>query len=127
LRTISTTLIARATDLFTDNGASELASILLHDQHPDIQFPSTDDFDERRGIMMSPEKGGKGREKFVRCVLSYLANLKAHIFIVQKRLGHPCSGFIRPLTRLSLTLGSRNVSLISIICFLGFFLITARS
>ncbi|KAJ7467167.1 hypothetical protein FB451DRAFT_1260307 [Mycena latifolia] len=67
LRTISTTLIARATDLFTDNGASELASIFLHDQHPDIQFQSTpDDVDERRGIMMSPEKGGKGKEKFIR-------------------------------------------------------------
>ncbi|KAF7376583.1 hypothetical protein MSAN_00074700 [Mycena sanguinolenta] len=66
LRTISTTLIARATDLLTDNGASELASILLHDQHPDIEFPSTDDVDERRGIMMSPEKSAKGKEKFVR-------------------------------------------------------------
>ncbi|KAJ6498797.1 hypothetical protein C8R45DRAFT_980002 [Mycena sanguinolenta] len=66
LRTISTTLIARATDLFTDNGASELASILLHDQHPDIEFPSTDDVEERRGIMMSPEKSGKGKEKFIR-------------------------------------------------------------
>ncbi|KAJ7879590.1 hypothetical protein B0H14DRAFT_1606614 [Mycena olivaceomarginata] len=75
LRTISTTLIARATDLFTDNGASELASILLHDQHPDIQFPSTDDFDERRGIMMSPEKGGKGREKFVRNGLATVQRL----------------------------------------------------
>ncbi|KAJ7761001.1 hypothetical protein B0H16DRAFT_1312438 [Mycena metata] len=66
LRTISTTLIARATDLFTDNGASELASIFLHDQHSDMQFPSSDDVDERRGIMMSPEKGGKGKEKFMR-------------------------------------------------------------
>ncbi|KAJ7680879.1 hypothetical protein DFH06DRAFT_973941 [Mycena polygramma] len=66
MRTISTTLLARATDLFTDHGASELASIFLHDQHPDIQFPSTDDVDEHRGIMMSPEKGGKGKEKFVR-------------------------------------------------------------
>ncbi|KAJ7782362.1 hypothetical protein DFH07DRAFT_321456 [Mycena maculata] len=67
LRTISTTLIARATDLFTDNGASELASIFLHDQHPDIQFPSTsDDVEERRGIMVSPEKSGKGKEKLVR-------------------------------------------------------------
>ncbi|KAJ6538897.1 hypothetical protein DFH09DRAFT_1368792 [Mycena vulgaris] len=67
LRTISTTLIARATDLFTDNGASELASIFLHDQHPDIQFQSTpEDVDESRGIMMSPEKGGKGKEKFLR-------------------------------------------------------------
>ncbi|KAJ7267650.1 hypothetical protein B0H12DRAFT_118899 [Mycena haematopus] len=66
LRTISTTLIARATDLFTDNGASELASILLHDQHPDIHSPSTDDVDEQRGVTMSPEKGGKGKEKYVR-------------------------------------------------------------
>ncbi|KAJ7656670.1 hypothetical protein B0H17DRAFT_1213726 [Mycena rosella] len=67
LRTISTTLIARATDLFTDNGASELASIFLHDQHPDIQWQSApDDVDERRGIMMSPEKAGKGKEKFLR-------------------------------------------------------------
>jgi hypothetical protein len=74
LRTISTTLIARATDLFTDNGVSELASIFLHDQHPDIQFPSTDDVDERRGIMMSPEKTGKGKEKFVRCVYSSIVS-----------------------------------------------------
>ncbi|KAJ7451857.1 hypothetical protein B0H11DRAFT_311885 [Mycena galericulata] len=67
LRTISTTLIARATDLFTENGVSELASIFLHDQHPDIQFPSApDDIDRRRGVMVSPEKGGKGKEKFVR-------------------------------------------------------------
>ncbi|KAJ7162093.1 hypothetical protein C8R46DRAFT_1037365 [Mycena filopes] len=77
LRTISTTLLARATDLFTDSGASELASIFLHDQHPDVQqsqFPGPDDVDGgdvdgRRGIMMSPEKGGgngKGKGKFVR-------------------------------------------------------------
>ncbi|KAJ7091971.1 hypothetical protein B0H15DRAFT_799719 [Mycena belliarum] len=67
LRTISTTLIARANDLFTDNGVSELASILLHDQHPDIQYRSTpEDVDERRGIMMSPEKRTKGKEKFAR-------------------------------------------------------------
>ncbi|KAJ7020014.1 hypothetical protein C8F04DRAFT_974928 [Mycena alexandri] len=66
LRTISTTLLARATDLFTENGASELASIFLHDQHPGTQFPSSDDVDERRGVMMSPEKGGKGKEKYVR-------------------------------------------------------------
>ncbi|KAJ6629463.1 hypothetical protein B0H10DRAFT_2428415 [Mycena sp. CBHHK59/15] len=66
LRTISTTLIARATDLFTDNGTSELASIFLHDQHPNIQFPSTPEkFEEYRGIMVSPGKG-KEKEMFVR-------------------------------------------------------------
>ncbi|KAJ7228237.1 hypothetical protein GGX14DRAFT_412459 [Mycena pura] len=67
MHTISTTLIARATDLFTDNGPSELASLLIQDQHPDIQSWSTpDDVDERRGIMVSPEKGRRGKEKFVR-------------------------------------------------------------
>ncbi|KAJ6629470.1 hypothetical protein B0H10DRAFT_1987317 [Mycena sp. CBHHK59/15] len=67
LRTISTTVIARATDLFTDNGTSELASIFLHDQHPNLQFPSIPEkLEEYRGIMVSPEKG-KGKEMFVRC------------------------------------------------------------
>ncbi|KAG6819320.1 hypothetical protein H0H93_012957 [Arthromyces matolae] len=36
VRSISTTEIALATDLSTDNGAAELAHIFLRDQHPDI-------------------------------------------------------------------------------------------
>ncbi|KAJ7646727.1 hypothetical protein FB45DRAFT_180613 [Roridomyces roridus] len=64
MRTISTTLLARATDMLTEHGQSELASILLHDQYPDI--PSMDDVDENRGVMVSPEKSSKGKEKFAR-------------------------------------------------------------
>lgn len=69
LRTISTTEIALATDLFTDSGTAELAHIFLRDQHPDI----VDHREEpaRWHIGLSPQKGhysskGKGKEKFIK-------------------------------------------------------------
>ena len=72
LRTISKTRVALATDLSTDTGVAELASIFLHDQHPDIN--SHPDNHHRRGLELSPEKKGKGKHsKFVRYVFfSYL-------------------------------------------------------
>ena len=71
LRTISNTRVALATDLSTDSGVAELASIFLHDQHPDITLPNShpDDHD-RRGLGLSPEKKSKGKFfKHVRYVL----------------------------------------------------------
>ncbi|KAF8797718.1 hypothetical protein BYT27DRAFT_7011749, partial [Phlegmacium glaucopus] len=68
LRTISKTRVALATDLSTDHGVAELASIFLHDQHPDITLPSSyPDNHDKRGLELSPEKKGKSRNsKFVR-------------------------------------------------------------
>jgi len=70
-RTISKTRVALATDLSTDNGVAELASILLHDQHSDITLPiSHPDNHEGRGLELSPEKKGKSKIfKFIRYVL----------------------------------------------------------
>ncbi|KAF9468242.1 hypothetical protein BDZ94DRAFT_1304524 [Collybia nuda] len=69
---ISKTTIARATDLTTDQGTAELASIFLRDQHPDIFNPAHHP-DDMNGFWMgmSPEKEGKntkgkGKEKFKR-------------------------------------------------------------
>ncbi|KAG6911054.1 hypothetical protein DXG01_004568 [Tephrocybe rancida] len=58
LRTISTTEIALATDLFTDSGTAELAHIFLHDQHPEIAASNKQQLPEWN-IGMSPQKGGK--------------------------------------------------------------------
>jgi hypothetical protein len=71
MRTISTTRVARATDLRTDSGNAELASIFLHDQHPNIinltNGDASTNIDEHRGILVSPEKDMKGKgPKFVR-------------------------------------------------------------
>lgn len=68
LRTISKTRVALATDLSTDNGVAELASIFLHDQRPDITLlNSHPDNHDGRGLELSPEKKGKGKfSKFVR-------------------------------------------------------------
>lgn len=68
MRTISTTHIARATDISTDSGVSELASIFLHDQHPDILLLNEPgaSVHHMRGLDLSPEKKGKGRAKFIR-------------------------------------------------------------
>lgn len=77
---ISKTTIARATDLTTDQGTAELASIFLRDQHPDISNQAKDP-DDVNGFWMgvSPEKGarntkGKGKEKFIRCVSHFDCN-----------------------------------------------------
>ena len=77
MRTISTTHIARATDLSTDRGVTELASIFLHDQHPDILLPNEPgaSIHHMRGLDISPEKKGKGKLKFIRyfCSTCYFA------------------------------------------------------
>ncbi|KAF8154029.1 hypothetical protein B0H34DRAFT_75033 [Crassisporium funariophilum] len=60
LRTILTTSVARATDLSTENGPAELASIFLHDQQPDMSLLSSyHDNHDKRGLELSPEKKGK--------------------------------------------------------------------
>jgi hypothetical protein len=72
MRTISTTHIARRNDLSTDSGKAELASIFLHDQHPEILTRAEDDEDGNFSLGVSPQKmgrtsKGKGKEpKFVR-------------------------------------------------------------
>lgn len=86
LRTISKTRVALATDLSTNSGVLELASIFLHDQHPDITLPeSHPDIHDGRGLGLSPEKKGKSKSfKFVRYVLlSYCLekNYIMHVFI----------------------------------------------
>ncbi|KAG5653135.1 hypothetical protein H0H81_002127 [Sphagnurus paluster] len=79
MRTISTTEIALATDLFTDNGAAELAHIFLQDQHPEMTVSNKEEYQEWN-IGMSPQKGakfvkGKGKEaKFVKSGLAARAS-----------------------------------------------------
>ena len=74
LRTISNTRVALATDLSTDSGVAELASIFLHDQHPDITLPNSHpDNHDGRGLRLSPEKKSKGKSsKLIRyAIFSY--------------------------------------------------------
>jgi hypothetical protein len=72
MRTISTTHIALTNDLSTETGKAELASIFLHDQHPEILARAEDDEDGNLNLGVSPQKmgrasKGKGKEpKFVR-------------------------------------------------------------
>ena len=72
MRTISTTHIAFTNDLSTENGKAELASMLLHDQHPEILAHAEDDEIGNLNLGVSPQKmgrssKGKGKEpKFVR-------------------------------------------------------------
>ena len=70
-RTISKTRVALATDLSTDSGVAELASIFLHDQHLDITLPSPHPDDHvGRGLGLSPEKKSKGKgSKLIRYAL----------------------------------------------------------
>ena len=70
LRTISNTLVALATDLSTDSGVAELASIFLRDQHPDITLPNSHpDYHDGRGLGLSPEKSKGKSSKLVRYAL----------------------------------------------------------
>lgn len=65
MKTISTTRVARATDLTTDDGNAELLSIFLQDHDHD---PTPMDRELQRGLQVSPRKGGtKGKgPKFIR-------------------------------------------------------------
>jgi hypothetical protein len=88
LRTISKTRVALATDLSTDSGVAELASIFLHDQHPDITLPNSHpDNHDGRGLGLSPEKKSKGKSsKLVRYVLSsYRLWTKYNAYIFRQR------------------------------------------
>ncbi|KJA15156.1 hypothetical protein HYPSUDRAFT_208139 [Hypholoma sublateritium FD-334 SS-4] len=78
LRTISTTGLGRFTDLSSENGADELASILLRDQHPELHTDAkVADTYTQRGLELSPEKKGKGNApKFVKGGLA--ARASAH-------------------------------------------------
>ncbi|KIL61358.1 hypothetical protein M378DRAFT_13542 [Amanita muscaria Koide BX008] len=69
LKTLSTTSIAKATDLSTESGNAELASILLYDQHPEIVHGDADRSEARRGLNFSPRKKRYGQQsgpQFVR-------------------------------------------------------------
>lgn len=68
MRMISTTGFGRFIDLSSENGADELASILLRDQHPQLHADARDaDNYTQRGLELSPEKKGKGNaSKFVK-------------------------------------------------------------
>jgi hypothetical protein len=68
LRTLSTTGLGILTDLSSEHGAEDLASILLRDQNKGLYAQAGDDA-TRRGLELSPDKRGKdGAGKFVRCV-----------------------------------------------------------
>lgn len=65
--TISTTSIARFTDIGTEGGHAELASIFLYDQHPEI-LEREESGEARRGLNFSPQKKRYGHNgpQFVR-------------------------------------------------------------
>ncbi|KAG6829035.1 hypothetical protein H0H87_012822 [Tephrocybe sp. NHM501043] len=73
LRTISTTEIALATDLFTDSGTAELAHIFLQDQHPEIAVPNRQ-WDYEWNIGMSPMKHSSGKGKEAKYIKGGLAS-----------------------------------------------------
>ncbi|KAJ3781702.1 hypothetical protein GGU10DRAFT_379286 [Lentinula aff. detonsa] len=78
LRTIATTRVARATDLSTENGAAELASIVL--QNPAV-LETADTPEIKSGLDLSPQKSNPfGRApKFVRNGLAaHAASLLSH-------------------------------------------------
>ncbi|KAF8621480.1 hypothetical protein AX15_007770 [Amanita polypyramis BW_CC] len=68
LFTLSTIGIARATDISTDNGNAELASIFLDDQHPEILQGEENNGEMWRGLNFSPQKKRYGHHgpQFVR-------------------------------------------------------------
>ncbi|KAF9070882.1 hypothetical protein BDP27DRAFT_572570 [Rhodocollybia butyracea] len=64
LRTIATTRVARATDISTENGTAELASIFLQDP---ADSETADITEIKSGLDVSPQKGNSGRGlKFLR-------------------------------------------------------------
>lgn len=63
-RTINTTRVALATDLATDSGTAEVASIFLQAHHSDLR--SHDDEEQMRGVDISPQKGAGKGPKFIR-------------------------------------------------------------
>ena len=64
--TISTTSLARFTDIGTEGGNAELASIFLYDQHPDM-LEREESGEARRGLNFSPQKKRYGHgPQFVR-------------------------------------------------------------
>ncbi|TFK69804.1 hypothetical protein BDN72DRAFT_839963 [Pluteus cervinus] len=74
-RTISSTTFARATDLSSDGGAAEIASIFLRDQIPSLEFSTPTRRHKIRGLEMSPEKDKKAKSgKFIRGGLAARAN-----------------------------------------------------
>jgi hypothetical protein len=81
LRTIFTTHIALVNDLSTESGKAELASILLHDQHPEILAHTEISEDRDWNLGVSPQKmgrssKGKGKEpKFVRYDIAFTFRL----------------------------------------------------
>ncbi|KAK7449779.1 hypothetical protein VKT23_013255 [Stygiomarasmius scandens] len=66
LKTIGTTRVARATDLLSESGAAELASIFI--QHSELLATDPQNEPEtQRGLNVSPQKGAGGKgPKFVR-------------------------------------------------------------
>lgn len=67
LRTLSTTGLGILTDLSSEHGAEDLASILLRDQNKGLYAQAGDDA-TRRGLELSPDKRGKDSAgRFVRC------------------------------------------------------------
>ncbi|KAF8636066.1 hypothetical protein AX17_003822 [Amanita inopinata Kibby_2008] len=77
--TLSTTSIARATDINTDSGNAELASIFISDQHPDILQGTEDNSDTRRGLNFSPQKKRHGHPSGPQFIRNALAARASHI------------------------------------------------
>ena len=113
LRTISKTRVALATDLSTDSGVAELASIFLHDQHPDITLPNSHpDNYVGRGLGLSPEKKSKGKgSKLVRyAFFSYFLGkglYNAYIFC-QRWLSSSCICDFRTVSNFSRLMAKGN-------------------
>jgi hypothetical protein len=113
LRKISNTRVALATDLSTDSGVAELASIFLHDQHPDITLPNSHpDNHDGRGLGLSPEKKSKGKSsKLVRYALfsSCLGKGFYNPYIFrQKWFSGSCIYILRTVSNLSRLMAKRN-------------------
>ncbi|KAF7305883.1 hypothetical protein HMN09_00742500 [Mycena chlorophos] len=74
MRTISTTTLARHTDIFTESGPSELASLLLDRNMEVDEWDTPEELEERRGLIVSPEKASGKGGKFIRGGLAAWAN-----------------------------------------------------
>ena len=109
LHTISNTRVALATDLSTDSGVAELASIFLHYQHSDISLLNPDDYDGR-SLGLSPEKKRKGKIKLVRYALFYCLGkgLDSPYMFCQGWLSSSCICFFRTVSDLSRLMAKRN-------------------
>lgn len=100
--TISTTSIARFTDINTEGGNAELASIFLDDQHPEM-LQKEGGGEAGRGLGFSPQKKRYGHHgpQFVRYGITFLVelcvNLTSALAMVSRREPRKSLGLCAPL------------------------------